>query len=450
MLPRHQCPWIAVAILGLLTLTISTPTILADWPQWLGPQRDGVWKADNILDKFPDGGLKPLWKQPINGGYTGPAIVGEFVYVMDRQSKEPDQNTPKGDLPGNERVLCLNFKTGETVWTHEYDCTYRKISRVMGPRTTPVVDNGKVYSLGTMGDLCCLDAKTGKPLWQKSYINDYKATPPVWGYSSHLLVHGDLLISLVGGDQHAVVAFDKNSGVEKWSALSTKDIAYSPPIIVKAGGCEQLIIWLSDKLCSLNPKTGEVYWQHKQPISGGQPGQPSTSISTPKLVGDILLVSSATDGMFAVKMATDQPKSEVLYRSENEKQPDKFPILMTTIISKGEHIYSIDANTGNLLCVEPKSCKEVWRSVELFGKEATFGTAFWVEQGDRVLTFTDAGDLVILKLNPTQYEEISRTHLIDPIGADRGRKVVWSHPAFSDGKIVVRNEKEIICYSLTK
>jgi outer membrane protein assembly factor BamB len=447
MLPRRQSLAVAFA-----TVSCALPLAAADWPQWLGPTRDGVWKEDGILDKLPADGPKVLWKKPINGGYGGPAVVNGRVYVTDRIAKAPAEGTPKGTLPGNERVLCLDMKTGETIWVHEYDRTYQRVDRPMGPRTTPVIDGDRLYTLGSMGDLYCLDVKTGKPVWNKYFPDDYKVKGPVWGHSAHLLVHGDMVYALVGGEGKAVVAFDKATGQEKWSALTSKDVGYSPPVIAEVGGAKQLIVWLSDKLAGLDPVSGEVFWQFAHPAKNLNPGQPAVTIITPKVVGDTVYVSSAYDGLCAVKLDKEPKKSGLAWRSATSvKGPELFPVLMTTIIHRDGYLYGLGADTGEVMCADAKTGKEVWKSKDLFGgKDALFGSAFWVEQGDRAFTFVDNGDLVILKLSPKGYEELGRAHVMDPIGADRGRKVIWAHPAFADKKMVFRNEKEIVCVSLAK
>ena len=139
-----------------------------DWPQWAGPQRDGVWREDGLLQRFPAGGPRILWRVPIGAGYSGPAVVGDRLYVMDRPDVPPpapgqEARISKDAIPGTERVLCIDAKTGKTLWVHQYDCPYQ-ISYPSGPRTTPTVVNGKVFTLGAMGDLLCLDAVSGKEI----------------------------------------------------------------------------------------------------------------------------------------------------------------------------------------------------------------------------------------------------------------------------------------------
>lgn len=437
----------------LSVIFLAVPASAADWPQWLGPNRDGIWSEDGILDSFPKDGPKVLWRKPINPGYTGPAVAAGKVFVMDRIRKEAPPGTPIGHTPGTERVLCLDAKSGETVWKHEYERVYVKVDRPMGPRSTPAVDGDRVYTLGAMGDLFCLKVSDGKPVWQKYLPDDYKTKPPVWGYSAHLLVHDGLVIALVGGEKKAVVAFDKLTGQERWTALSTADVGYAAPVIAEAGGAKQLVVWLSDKLCGLNPKSGEVLWSHAHPAQGKKQMTPAVSIVTPKVLGDMVYVSSAYDGALAVKLKDDSKGADVYWRANDNfpKTPEKLPVLMTSLIARDGHLYGIAANNGAVVCADAKTGAEVWTSQDLFGgKDALFGSVFWVEQGGRVFCFTDAGDLVILKLTPKGYAEVARAHVMDPIGADRGRKVIWSHPAFANKAMVVRNEKEIVCFSLAK
>ena len=147
--------------------------VAADWPQWLGPQRDGVRRETGLVEKFPEGGPKVLWRAPLGVGYAGPAVVGDRVYVMDfsgHSTKADSRCVPHAHRasPGSERVLCLRSSpTASRSGQHDYDCPYT-ISYPNGPRTTPLVDGGRVYTLGAMGDLLCLDAADGKVHWSKN------------------------------------------------------------------------------------------------------------------------------------------------------------------------------------------------------------------------------------------------------------------------------------------
>jgi outer membrane protein assembly factor BamB len=471
----------------MTTLRIAAPVLLLataavasadDWPQWLGPKRDGIWRETGVLDKFPEGGPKVIWRKEIGAGYCGPAVAGGKVFVMDRQvpkakdgEKQPEQKADsfaRAPLAGSERVLCLDAATGEQIWKHEYDCPYFRIAFPTGPRTTPAVNGKNVYTLGAMGHLLCLGADKGNVLWEKNFIKDYAAAPPVWGWSAHLLVDGNKLISLVAGrdmlkkeadkekepetnKNRAVIAFDKTTGKELWSALTTQEVGYAPPVIVEAGGKRQLIVWLSEAVYSLNPETGEVYWSHKHPADG-KPQRPAVTIGTPVVQGDILYVSTVYNGGIGLKLAKDKPDATIAWRSksDNPARPDGIHNLMVAPIARGGHFYAPGIK-GELKCIEAATGKEVWTEQVLFGeKDALHGTVFWVENGDKTYALTDQGDLLIAEITPKGYEEMGRANVIKPSQFARGRDVVWAHPAFANRRVYARNDKEIVCVSLEK
>jgi outer membrane protein assembly factor BamB len=429
----------------------AVPARADDWPQWFGPQRDGVWREDGILDHFPPGGPKQLWKAPLGPGYSGPAVATGFVYVMDREGPQPDLKAPAKGVSGagKERVVCLNAKTGEQVWVHEYDSTYKFISYGFGPRTTPTVVGDRVYTLGTMGDLRCLEAATGKLVWARNFLTDFKAPVPVWGWSSSPLVDGDKIICLVGGEKQAVVAFDRKTGEKKWSALTTEEIGYAPPVIFEAGGKRQLIVWHSASVNSLDPETGDKYWGEKYPRDV-QPNRPAAPISTPRLAGDVLFVSSFYHGSFALKLDPKEPKASVLWRppTDDANKVKGLRCLISTPAIKGGHIYGV-GRSGELRCLELATGKEIWESLEhQDGKPKQFGTTFLIPHRDQCFLFTDAGNLIIADLSPQGYKEIGRAKIIEPTQANYGRDVVWCHPAFASKCVFVRSDKEIVCVSL--
>jgi outer membrane protein assembly factor BamB len=435
----------------VLAFAMSNSFLLADdWPQWLGPKRDGVWRETGIVEQFPEGGPKILWRIPIGAGYTGPAVADGRVYLMDRQTpKERDPSTPKGTLPGTERVLCLDAKSGKEIWKHEYDCPYVKISYPSGPRTTPLVHQGKVYTLGTMGRLICFAADSGKILWSKDVPKEYKCSPPVWGYSAHLLIDGEKLISLVGGDGSAAVAWNKDTGKEIWRTLTNEDVGYAPPTIVTVGKSRRLIIWLSDCVNMVDLETGKELWTVACP-EDGKPMRPNVTIATPRFAGDLLFLTSGYHGPLGIRIA-EKGEPKVLYRgkSNNPGKPDRLHTLMSTPVFKDGHIYGA-CSMGNVVCLRADSGEKLWSSFQAIGgKEALFGTIFFVENAGRFFLFNDQGDLIIAKMSPKGYEEVSRANLVKPSQHARGRDVVWSHPAFANKCVYVRNDKEIVCASLS-
>ncbi len=233
-----------------------------DWPQWNGPARTGQIEGQGWIDSIPAKGLQAIWRAPVAGGYSGPAVANQRVYVSDfsRLSGTSTNNPGARDkLTGSERIQCLDEKTGKLLWQYSYDVSYA-LSYAAGPRVTPTVDGGKVYLLGAEGDLVCLNAVNGSLVWKRQLKEDYKTESPIWGYSSSPLIFGQQLICLAGGAGSTVVSFDKATGKEIWRAITASEIGYCPPTLVRAAGVDQLLIWDADKLNSLDPNTGKVYW----------------------------------------------------------------------------------------------------------------------------------------------------------------------------------------------
>jgi outer membrane protein assembly factor BamB len=446
--------------LAALFLLASTGVALADdWPQWLGPKRDGVWRETGILDKFPRGGPKVRWRKEIDGGYAGPAVAAGRVFVTDRQlapgQKDPANPFKTANSAGQERVLCFDEATGKPLWEHTYPCTYR-ISYPCGPRATPTVHDGKVYTLGAMGDLYCLDMKTGKPLWSKNFVKDYRARVPLWGFAAAPLIDGDRLICLVGGKGSVVVAFDRKTGKELWKNLSldTAQLGYCAPMIYTAGGTRQLLIWHPESCNGLDPQTGKLYWTYDFPVGANM------TIPTPRLVGDKLFLTCFYSGCRLLQLTGGaSPSAKEVWRSrgrgERPNQTDKLHAVMCTPFIRGEYIYGV-CSYGELRCLDLKDGKRLWSTLKATGADPNperWANAFLVPQGDRFFVFNEKGDLIIAKLSPKGYEEIDRAHLLDPTGQLGGgftaaRKVVWSHPAFAGKAVFARNDKEIVCVSL--
>ncbi len=423
-----------------------------DWPQWMGPNRDGRWVETGVLEKFPSDGPRKLWSTPISGGYSGPAVVGERVFITDyvRTDGDPKNNpASQAKSEGKERVLCLDAKTGKPKWEHSYAVKYA-VSYPAGPRCTPTVADGKVYALGSMGNLVVLDEKTSDVIWKKDFKVDYKAKTPMWGFTGHPLVHKDLLICLVGGES-LLVAFDKNTGAEKWKALTTPNDGpgYCPPSLIEAGGTTQLILWHPEKIVSLNPADGKKYWDVPLKPSYGM------SIMAPVKGGDYLFAGGIGFACVCVKLATDQPGAEVVWRGEQIKKNGLYPVNATPIVENGI-IYGVD-QPGSLRAVKIETGERLWWThLPVNGKDEkeeqrlNSGTAFLVKNGDRYFAFGETGHLVIAKLSPKGYEEVDRAKILEPTNECFGRSVVWSHPAFANKCVFARNDKEIVCFSLAE
>lgn len=435
------------AVFLLATILTATTATADDWPQWMGPHRDDVWPETGIVETFPATGLKVLWRKPIDGGFAGPAVAGGKVYVTD-YAKSSGDATPspskRNDLKGKERVLCLDAKTGNQIWKHEYDRNYT-ISYPAGPRCTPTVTGGKVYSLGAMGDLHCLDAAGGGVIWSKNLPKTYNTQVPIWGYAGHPLAYKNLLICMAGGENSAVVALDKQTGREVWTALTTPEIGYSPPTLIEAGGVMQLIIFHGKGLAGLNPDTGDVYWT--EPLATAF----SMSIMAPRQSGEFLFAGGHNRKSLGLKL--DSSKPAVAKAWQGSRSIGLAPVSGTPYVKDGI-AYGIDGD-GFFKAMRVATGEQLWNTARpVNGRDndkrsgATEGATFVTRNGDRFFIFGETGDLVIARLSPEKYEEVSRAKLLDPVGAGLGRKIVWSHPAYAQKCVFARNDKEIICVSL--
>ncbi|NBV24976.1 MAG: pyrrolo-quinoline quinone [Proteobacteria bacterium] len=438
-------------LLALGTLLAVTSLHAEDWPQWLGPRRDSVWREKGIVEKFPEDGPKVSWRVPVNAGFSGPAVAGGRVFVTDRQVAKgakvnEDDPFDRSVVAGTERVLCLDEATGQTRWQHEYDAAYG-MSYNTGPRATPLVSGGRVFTLGAEGHLLCLEAATGKVVWTRQFKKDFGAKTPLWGFAAHPLLDGDKLICLVGGNGTAVVAFHKDTGKELWRSLSAKDPGYCAPTIIEAAGRRQLIIWHAESLNALDPETGKPLWSIPSKI------RQAVSIATPRQLGDLLLVTSFYNGSLMAKLDGQKPAAETLWATPkiSEKDTTHLNALMTTPFLEAGHIYGV-CNHGQLRCLEAATGRRVWedRTIITKGEELECANAFIVKNGDRFFLCAENGDLIIATLSPAGPKEISRTKLLAPTLSYQGRDVVWSHPAFANGHVIARNDKELVCVDLRK
>jgi outer membrane protein assembly factor BamB len=370
-------------------------------------------------------------------------VVGDRVFVTDYETSGVTTGDPgaRSTLNGRERVLCLDAKTGREIWKHAYDCPY-KISYPAGPRCTPTVSGGKVYTLGAEGHLFCFDAASGSVHWSKSLKDEYKIPAPMWGFTGHPLVDGQKLICLVGGDGTTLVAFDKDTGKEIWRSLSSREPGYSAPSIITAGGTRQLLIWTPESIHAVDPKTGKPYWSIDLEPQYGM------SIMAPRQSGDFLFAGGIGWKSALLKLAKDKPAAELVWYGK--KDTSVYPVNSTPIVEDGV-MYGVD-QPGQLRAVRVATGERLWETTSptTGEKPASSGTAFLVKNGDRWFIFNERGELVIAKLTPEKFEEVSRAKLLEPTGDCFGRPIVWSHPAFANRCMFARNDKEIICASLAE
>ena len=442
--------WLALAA-GFVLTSSTTYLSAEDWPQWRGANRDAVWNDSGVVDRFPDDGLTVKWSTPVRGGFAGPAVADGRVFVLDYQ-ETPGSRT----MDGHERLVVLDEETGALLWQQEWPATYRNLQFkfATGPRAVPTVDENRVYTLGAAGMLSCFDTETGDLLWRVDTVTDYDSTVPVQGTSQAPIVEGNLLVAAVGGEPDAkVVAFDKVTGDEVWRSLDNiSETGYSAPIVIDAGGVRQLILWHATAITSLNPETGEIYWNQDFTIGGGM------AITTPVRSGRYLVVSQFFNGSMMLALNPDRPDARVLWQGRNRgelpDQTDTLHSIISTPIVVNDHLYGI-GSYGELRGIDARNGERVWESDQM-NEQDRWATAYFVRHRDRYFVVNDSGELILARFKPDGYEELDRTHLLRPTTRTRGgisgryrdRAVLWAHPAFANQHIVVRNDETVVRLSL--
>ncbi len=438
---RRIACFLVVAIASLCTWL---PAAFAeDWPQWRGPNRDGTWTEDGLVSEFAGDKLKIKWRAPISSGYNGPTVADGRVFVMDRIVDEPEQH---------EQVYCLDEETGEQLWKFTYPCAYERVGYTAGPRASVSIDGQRAFALGTMGHFHCFDVTDGDVLWQHDLNATYDIQMPIWGVSASPLVYQDLVIVQVGGKDACLVAFDKQTGEEKWTALDHR-ASYSSPIIHQQGGEDVLICWTGDGIVGLNPLTGDAHWQERF-----RPRQMVINVATPIIENNQMFLTSFYDGSFLLKLDGDKPAAKDIWRraGRNERNTDALHSIISTPVFKGGHVYGVDS-FGEMRCLNAETGDRVWSTNKPFQKPdderpGRWATIHFVQNGDTTWMLTERGALVIAELTPEGYHEIDRAHLLDPTTEQLRQRngVVWAHPAFANRCVFARNDKEIVCASLAK
>ena len=413
----------------LLAAALAMPAALRaeDWPQWRGPHRDNSYDTKGLMESFPAGGLPVTWRASAGWGWASPVVAGGRVYLADAKVEKPQPV---------ERLHCFDEATGNPLWTHTSnepypDWAYDPVQEC-GPVATPVVQDGKVYSIGRLGHVFCLETNKGGVLWQKELSKDYGITMGPGTPSP--LIEGNLLIVFIGGNPGAsVIAFNRDTGAEVWKALD-EGATFSSPIVVTAGGKRQLIVWTQDSVTSLDPANGALWWRERLLTVSDY------AVSTPVFHNGRLLI-----GGMMFQLNPDKPSATVLWPDSKARDRRIFSNTSTALL-RGDHVFSAKSS-GELICVEAATGKQLWASTKVTDQRN--GSSIHITpNGDTALLYTDRGELIRARLTPEGYGEISRTALLTPTCPFGGRNVAWSSPAFANRRIFVRNGKELICASL--
>jgi hypothetical protein len=390
--------------------------VAADWPQHLGPNRDGHSQETSLLRSWPKEGPTVVWKRDVGTGWAGPAVAGDRLVLFHRV----------GD---DEVVECLEAKTGKPIWKSAYRTRYRDdFNFDDGPRATPLIADGRVFTFGADGDLRAWDLASGRELWTRNVNKEYRVEKGFFGAAtSPMLADGKLLLN-VGAKGASVVAFDPASGKEVWKS-GDDEVSYSSPVLGKLGDEELAVFFTRDGLLALKPRTGEIKHQY--------PWRPrinaSVNAATPIVSGGrVYLSTSYSTG--AVVLEVKKGKLEEIWQGDRSLSNH----YNTPVLVKG-HLYGVDGRQeggrAQLRCVEWDTGKVKW-------SERAFGCAALIAVDGLILATPENGDIVLFEPSAESYKELARASVLE--------SPVRALPALSAGRLYLRDGKKLVALSVVK
>jgi outer membrane protein assembly factor BamB len=407
---------------GLVTLSVAA--IAADWPQWRGPNRDGISQETGLLKEWPQGGPRLLWQlKDIGAGYSTPSVVGERLYLLSNKGTD------------DESVQAREVKDGSPVWSTRIG----KVGPNQGPqypgaRSTPTVDGERLYALGSDGDLACLETATGKPVWHKNVRTDFGGQPGPWAYAESPLIDGDVLVCTPGGAEATLVALNKNTGDVIWKcAVPGGDkAAYASVIIVEAGGRKQYVQFLGRGVVGVDAKTGQFLWRYDQT------GKGPANIPTPVAHGDAVFSSggslSGFGALVRLKAAAAGVTAEQVYYERG------LPTSIGGAVLVNGYLYGTTAQ--GMVCAAFATGKVRW-------KDNGVGAGALCYADGRLYVHGENGDVALVEATPEAYREKGRfTPPDQPKHPRGGSEKAWAYPVVANGRLYIRDNGVLWCYDV--
>jgi len=404
-------------ILSAAVLSSST-SLRADWPQWRGPNRDGTVKSAVVPATWPKA-LKEEWKVTVGIGHASPVEANGKIYVFARQGED-------------EVLLSLDAVTGKELWRSSgqsapYEMHEAAKGHGKGPKSTPVISNGVVYTLGISGILSAHDANTGKLKWRREFSKDYPKTSPLFGTSMSPLVDSGMVIAHVGGpDKGALIAFDAQTGTTKWSNAMDGP-AYSSPMIVTLAGARQIVTFMQKDLVGVDFATGKLLW--KLPSKT----QYDENINTVLAYKDLLIFSREGQGLAAIRLAKQGAEivpQQVWVNKDAE-------LYMSTPVLQGNTVYGMTARQkGQFFAVDAETGKTAWQSPGRMGENAAI-----LNLGDKVILFlTNEAKLIVQAVEGKTYSPVAEyTVAASP---------TWAHPLVLGRRILIKDENSLTSWAI--
>ncbi|HEY2147586.1 MAG TPA: PQQ-binding-like beta-propeller repeat protein, partial [Pirellulales bacterium] len=408
---------------GLCMLIMGASSSAADWPQWRGPERNGISHETGLLKEWPKDGPKLIWKvTDIGSGYSTPAIVGDRIYALGNKGTD------------DEFVEALAVKDGSQVWKTSIGKVGNPDQRPSypGTRSTPTVDGDVLYALGSDGDLVCLDLASGSKKWAKSLREDFGGHPGQWAYSESPLVDGDVLVCTPGGKEATIVALNKKNGDLLWKCPSPQgdEAAYSSVIVANIGGVKQYVQFLQKELVGVDATTGKLLW-HYDKTAKGSPANIPTPVASDDFVYSAAGMSGG--GLVKVKAEGGEFSTDELYFSK------KLPTAIGGSVKIGDFLYG--ATGQALVCVDFASGDVKWTDRSIGPSSVLYAEGNLYLHGEN-------GDVALVEATPGGYHERGRFTPEDP--PDRGDSKAWAYPVVANGRLYIRDMGTLWCYDVKR
>lgn len=411
---RRSLIVLAAIIISSLGSVVAGQGQAPEWPQWRGPNRDGVVPSFTEPKPWPDQ-LTRRWKVEVGTGYATPLMAGNRVYIFSRQ--------------GDEEVMqALDAGSGKSLWRTGYPATFTMNSSAVrhgpGPKSTPTLSNGRLYSIGMTGTVTAFDAATGKQLWQKPGTPEHM--PMYTSHSFSPIVERGLVIFHVGGhDKGALTAYDVNTGAVRWTWAGDGP-GYGSPIIAEFDGTRQLVTNTQTKLIGIDPATGTLLWE--TPFASSN----HTNSLDPVIVGQSVLLSNNNKPATAITIARQNNKWAPTTAWENPEGQTR----MTNAVVLGDVVFGLSTrNMGQYYGLDAKTGKTVWMSEPRQAANASLARS-----GNLVFSLEDDGELVVFRRNAAAFEEVKRYKVAD--------SETWAQPSISGNRIFVKDVSTLTLWTL--
>jgi outer membrane protein assembly factor BamB len=380
------------------------------WTNFRGPRRDGHYTERPIVTDWSLDAPRPMWKQPIGGGYGSFVIARGRAFTIEQRGPE-------------ELVAAYDVLSGRELWTSRWTARFSEYMGGDGPRSTPTWADGRVYTLGAAGELRCLDETDGGIVWRTNILEDAGATNLQWGMAASPLVVDDTVVVLPGGsNRRSIVAYDRRTGARAWSALDDRQ-AYSSPMLVTLAGVRQLLVFSATRLMGVTPDRGDVLWEYAWKT------QFDVNASQPLLVGDnrVFVSTGYGSGAAVIEISGDEGRLSVREVWRNIRMKNQF----TSSVLHDGFIYGLDESI--LACVDAATGELKW-------KGGRYGYGQVLLASGHLIVLTEDGDLALVRATPDRHVEMTRFPVIE------GK--TWNHPAIADGYLLVRNITEMAAFDL--